>query len=161
MTFADTLLASDRSPDLPAELDLFGRFVGEWRVENSLYSEATGEWSPSTLTWTFARILQGRGVQDVLVTETGRVIGTTVRTWDAPAGWRVVWFSPIVPEHCVLAATADGPDVVLEGAQSDGRSIRWVFSDIADDSFTWNGWCSNDGGASWWHEQHMDVTRLS
>lgn len=155
----DDLLADGSA--VPPEHDLFGRFAGSWRVENSLFSEDTGSWSHSTLTWSFADILQGYGVQDVLVADSGRVVGTTVRTWDASAGWRVVWFSPVVPEHCVLAATADGErGIRLEGVQSDGRRIRWVFSDIAADAFTWDGWCSNDDGESWWHEQHMDVTRL-
>ncbi len=155
------LVSTERSPDLPPEHDLFGRFVGTWSVENSLFSEATGEWSHSRLTWSFARILQGRGVQDVIETESGRQIGTTVRTWDAVAGWRVVWFSPVVPEHCVLAAEALGDDGVrLDGVQSDGRRIRWEFSAITPGSFAWNGWCSNDDGVTWWHEQHMQVTRL-
>jgi hypothetical protein len=161
MDFARMLVSTEPSPDLPPEHDLFGRFVGTWSVENSLFSEATGEWSHSTLTWSFARILQGRGVQDIIETESGRQIGTTVRTWDAVAGWRVVWFSPVVPEHCVLAAEALGDDRVrLDGVQSDGRRIRWEFSAITSNSFLWNGWCSNDDGVTWWHEQHMQVTRL-
>ncbi len=161
MDFARILVSTDTSPDLPTEHDLFGRFVGTWSVENSLFSEATGEWSHSRLTWSFARILQGRGVQDVIETESGRQIGTTVRTWDAVAGWRVVWFSPVVPEHCVLAAEALGDDGIrLDGVQSDGRRIRWEFSAITSNSFLWNGWCSNDDGVTWWHEQHMQVTRL-
>lgn len=155
------LVSTERSPDLPPEHDLFGRFVGTWAVENSLFSEATEQWSHSTLTWSFAWILQGRGVQDVIETESGRQIGTTVRTWDAVAGWRVVWFSPVVPEHCVLAAEALGNDGIrLDGVQSDGRRIRWEFSAITSNSFLWNGWCSNDLGVTWWHEQHMQVTRL-
>lgn len=162
MTFVDDLVAEAPAPDLADHLALFGRFVGQWHVENELYTPATGEWASSTLRWTFSWILQGRGIQDVLVTDSGRVVGTTVRTFDAVAGWRVVWFSPIVPEHCVLNARAEGAGgIVLEGRQADGRAIRWEFSVIAQDSFAWNGWCSDDDGATWWHEQRMRVRRAA
>ena len=145
----------DRPP-----IELFRRFVGEWDVACELFSEATGAWSSSRLRWTFASILDGLGVQDVLFDDAGSTIGTTVRTWDAVALWRVVWFSPRVPEHCVLGVVEESDDcVTLAGTQADGRRIRWAFSAITADSFEWNGWCSNDDGATWWHEQHMSARR--
>ncbi|WP_344096583.1 hypothetical protein [Microbacterium deminutum] len=160
MSFERDLVAAAPAPDAAAELALFGRLVGSWRVENELFSEASGEWSRAELMWTFAWIIAGRGIQDVLVDSSGTAIGTTVRTWDVRAGWRVVWFCPRAAEHVSLSASADGDDIRLDGIQADGRLVGWVFSAVAEDSFAWDGWCSNDGGATWWHEQHMDARRL-
>jgi hypothetical protein len=147
--------------EVASELAMFGRFVGEWRVRNSLYSEAVGTWSEGELLWTFDWIIAGRGIQDVLVDETGTALGTTVRTWDERAGWRVVWFCPRAAEHVVLTAESQGDQIELTGVQADGRRVRWMFSNITTDAFTWDGWCSNDDGETWWHEQHMEAQRLT
>jgi len=143
-----------------SQLALFGRFVGDWRVHNALYSESANQWSESELMWTFGWILGGYGIQDVLVDGLGTSLGTTVRTWDERAGWRIVWFCPRVAEHVVLTAQDAGDRIVLAGVQADGRRVKWIFSAIAADRFTWDGWCSNDDGQTWWHEQHMDAQRL-
>jgi len=158
MGFADDLIAPGA---VSHELDLFAPLLGSWHVRNALFSEVTGQWSRTELQWTFAWIIGGHGMQDVLVDSRGVAAGTTVRTWDARAGWRVVWFCPRAAEHVVLSAVRDGDDIRLDGVQADGRRVRWVFSDMTADAFTWNGWCSNDDGASWWHEQHMDAERLA
>ena len=160
MSFQSDLVADGPAAGIETELALFGRFVGPWRVQNALYSEQTGEWRHGDLVWTFAWVLGGRGVQDILVDNSGSAIGTTIRTWDESAGWRVVWFCPRAAEHVVLSARETDADVQLDGVQADGRRVRWVFSAITGHSFAWDGWCSNDEGESWWHEQHMDAHRL-
>lgn len=160
MSFPDDLVAAGPAREVAAELAVFGQFVGSWQVRNELFSEATGRWTVSELRWTFSWIIGGWGVQDVLLDSSGTALGTTVRTWDRGAGWRVVWFSPRAGEHVVLTATSLVPDIRLDGVQADGRSVRWTFSAMAHSSFAWDGWCSNDGGATWWHEQHMTARRL-
>ena len=161
MTVLDELLADRRDDDLPPEAGLFDRFLGRWRIANRLFSAETGEWTSSTAEWAFARILAGHGIQDVLIGVDGPW-GTTVRTWDEEVGWRIVWFCPRASEHCVLhVVETDGDGIRLEGAQADGRPIRWEFTSTAPDRFAWDGWCSDDRGATWWHEQHMDANRQS
>lgn len=156
-----SLAADGPAPEIASELALFGRFVGEWAVRNALYSESAETWFESNLVWTFGWIIGGRGIQDVLVDAAGSALGTTVRTWDSRIGWRVVWFCPRADEHVVLTARESENRVELAGVQADGRRVRWIFSDIAPDSFTWDGWCSNDDGSTWWHEQHMDARRVT
>ncbi|MBP1077042.1 hypothetical protein JOD63_001010 [Microbacterium terrae] len=161
MSMHRSLLADGPALEIASELAGFGRFVGEWTVRNALYSEDAGAWSESDLVWTFDWILGGSGVQDVLVDATGSAVGTTVRTWDSRVGWRVVWFCPRAAEHVVLTAEEVEDRVELMGVQADGRRVRWVFSGIAPDTFAWDGWCSNDDGGTWWHEQHMDAQRTT
>ena len=157
MTMLDRLFTDH--PHSRAPGDLFGRFVGRWEIANRLYTPESGQWHESSAEWEFARILDGRGIQDILIGN-GDVWGTTVRTWDERAGWRIVWFCPRAAEHCVLRVTDTTTSTIrLEGRQADGRAIRWEFSEVGDRSFTWDGWCSEDDGSTWWHEQHMDASR--
>ena len=44
-------------------------------------------------------------------------------------------------------------------SQTDGRPIRWNFSNITEESFEWDGWVSDDEGRTWWLEQHIDAKR--
>jgi hypothetical protein len=161
VSLTKSLVAGGPADDFADELSLFGRLVGEWRVQNSLYAEASGEWTHAELTWVFGWIIGGRGIQDVLVDAGGTALGTTVRTWDDRAGWRVVWFCPRSSEHVVLGAERRDDSIELNGVQADGRRVRWVFSDVGPASFRWDGWCSNDDGRTWWHEQHMKAERIA
>lgn len=138
---------------------LFDRFLGEWRIENAQFDEHSSLWTRSRRTWRFVSILDGLGVQDWLSDDDGRMLGTTVRTWDEQVGWRAVWFCPRGSEHVSLRAADLGTSIRLDGRQADGRRVRWILSALAAESFAWDGWCSNDDGASWWHEQHMDAVR--
>ncbi|MET0885724.1 MAG: hypothetical protein ABWX92_04665 [Mycetocola sp.] len=161
MSIYGSLLADGPAPESADELALFGRFVGEWAVRNALYSEAAQAWSESNLVWTFDWIIDGRGIQDVLSDEAGSALGTTVRTWDPRGGWRVVWFCPRAAEHVVLTAQEVDRRIELLGVQADGRRVMWTFSGMTPTSFRWDGWCSNDDGRTWWHEQHMEAQRVN
>src|SRR5690349_6380180 len=90
MSVADSLFAPAPAEGIP---DLFAPLLGDWRVRNRSLDETTGEWHEVEFTWSFARTLDGLGVQDVIVLDGGAVAGTTVRAWDADREvWRVAWF---------------------------------------------------------------------
>jgi hypothetical protein len=50
-----------------------------------------------------------------------------------------------------------GDDIVQLGTNSDGRPVRWSFSDITPGSFIWRGETSLDNGATW----RLDVEFLA
>jgi hypothetical protein len=154
-----TDLGADRPhPLLPAELDIFGRFVGSWDVRNRYFDEAAGEWRENTRTWLFGRILDGLGIQDTLRDETG--VGTTTRFFDLSAGrWRVAWNKPVLGQFCVLTAHPHDGGIRQDGTDSAGRPLRWNFTDVTDDAFDWSGYISDDGGRTWRLEQEMKVSR--
>ena len=165
-TFVRALVAPGPQSAHPDRMTLFGQLVGTWQVTNRLLDESTGEWSEASLVWTFAYVLDGRAVQDVLVRPHGddpdarTALGTTVRVYDPQLGvWRVNWFGTASGDYCTLVASGHRDGIRQDGTQTDGRPIRWNFSAIAADSFAWDGWVSNDEGATWWLEQHMDVVR--
>jgi hypothetical protein len=47
---------------------------------------------------------------------------------------------------------------VLHSDENDPR-LRWVFTRIRPDSFTWRGEISRDGGRTWLPDEEMRITR--
>src|SRR6478752_675282 len=98
--FVSGLVADAPEPTLTAELDLFGRLIGTWRVENRYRSSPDDPWASAGRTWIFAWIAGGRAVQDVILgSDRGPeplAAGTTVRAYDPRIdAWRVNWFGTL------------------------------------------------------------------
>jgi hypothetical protein len=153
------LLAADGPhPDHADALMLFGRFVGAWDMEGWQRAE-DGSPTPQQGEWHFGWVLGGRAIQDVLVVP-GVEHGTTIRFYDPVArAWEITWITP--PGRAVrrLQARPDGADIVLEGRDPKGHRLRWTFTGIAPERFTWSGFASYDDGVSWDHEEEMRLTR--
>jgi hypothetical protein len=159
-------LASDRpDPDHAEALSLFGRFIGSWEIEMSSI-RPDGTRRTFTAEWHFGWALEGRAVQDVLVTRSpeGDVVGfgTTVRTYDPSRGvWWVVWQDPVAGEFSVLLASDEGDRIVLHGEWTIGdgkRPFRWTFSNITPESFRWECHIQEDAG-TWRLVEQMDARR--
>jgi arginase len=141
--FAAELTALNREP--PAELELYGRFVGEWEFESS---RASGEWR---IGW----ILDGRAIQDIMTApgrgerDAGAPLATSavaVRTRDPATGaWRCTWHDALAGTSASFLASPSGEDIVEEGWDSEGRQVRGTFSRIQPDSFEYRLDRSDDG----------------
>ena len=145
----------------------FGRFVGSWGMDVRFY-DPDGEISiEGPATWTFAWVLEGRAIQDVLVfgspedgTATSR--GSTMRYFDPRAGlWQVYWLGSLSGVIVRLHGKPSDGEILLEGEDADGSRVRWTFEDVTADSFHWRGVTSDDGGRSWHLEQEMLARRLT
>jgi hypothetical protein len=153
------LPADGPHPDLGEQADLYGQFIGSWDVDNHYYDESKAEWFDTQREVHFGWVLGGRAVQDLWGFPEGE-FGTTIRAYDRVIdAWRIHWFHPRGASFCTLIGRADGDRIVQEGKQQDGRPIRWTFSDITPDSFTWQSHISDDGGATWRFEQEMKARR--
>lgn len=148
----------------------FGWLVGSWDIEamfwdrdGNVIAERRGEWH-------FGWVLQGRAIQDVLITpprdelqRTGgpvREYGSTFRLYDPETDrWRVTYYAPVKGIAVDLTARRDGDRIVLEGVEPSGTLDRWIFSDIAPDAFTWSGYESVDDGRTWPLVERMKVRR--
>jgi hypothetical protein len=152
------LEADGPAPEHADELMLFGRFVGSWDLEGTLF-DPDGEPRKWPGEWHFAWALGGRAIQDVLIVP-GFEYGTTIRFYDPEAGnWQITWITP--PQRAVrrLVARPDGDDILLEGEDPVEGRMRWSFSEIADDSFLWQGRYSHDGGETWFLKEEMRLSR--
>jgi hypothetical protein len=162
------LRANGPHPDLADQLMTFGRFVGTWRLSVEFYDNAGECVYQDGGEWSFAWVLDGRAIQDVLTypttgsIRTTRGIGTTLRFYDQQAdNWKVIWLGAVTGITVILSGGQVGEDIVLEGPDPDGTLNRWTFTNITTNSFLWTGLESRDQRASWRLRQRMTATRIS
>ncbi len=149
-------MAQAPHPGLSEKLQLFGQFVGDWEGEAQFFKPDGTEMGPSQkgeVHWGW--ILDGMAVQDVWCIrdmETGKLIpaGTTVRFYDPKIdAWQSTWITPMSNDVARFVGRKVGERIVLEGKDSAGKHLRWTFSEIKPDSFTWTGEESKDEGKAW------------
>lgn len=158
--FARTLISETSHPLLVEASDVYGWLIGSWDMKAIDYfpdgtnSELDGEWH-------FSWVLDGRIIQDVLLTpkriqEQGdskkqrNRYGTSLRIYDPDKKyWKVIWLNPVSGSHNELTGKKEGKQVIQEGKDTDGNFMRWVFTDITSDSFRWYGERSPNGKNDW------------
>jgi hypothetical protein len=132
-------------PDTAYERQLmqFGRLVGDWDFTGVEHhpdgSEVTDE-GEIQIGW----VLGGRAILDVWKErkrsdDAPLVHGTTIRHYDPTIdAWRAVWIEPRLGTRSFIGRVS-GDDIVFEGTGSDGRPIRWMFTEITARTFHWLG----------------------
>lgn len=166
-----SLPAEGPHPLYQEQLKLFGRFIGVWDLDVRFLDRTGKTIAQGPAEWSFGWILDGRAIQDVLVFERGggwgaapdeRGIGTTVRYYDPRQNtWRIVWLGAVSGVLVVLNGRVEQGEILVEGTDVDGSHLRWMFTDITDQSFHWKGFSSEDGHTGWWMEQEMVAKRRS
>ena len=151
------------------KLMLFGRFVGSWHLE---WAGTDPDGQPATMSGElhFGWVLGGRAVQDIWVVP-GRgqpgegqpplaFHGSTIRFYDpAIDAWRSTWIEPVNGRVRRFIGRPSGDGIVLLSDEEDPQ-LRWHFTDITADSFTWRAEISRDGGATWHFDEQMLATRV-
>ena len=121
----------------------FGQLAGQWGFTGTQYNDngsQTTDEGEIQIGW----ILGGRALQDVWIethVSEGRpeMYGTTVRFYDPKIdAWRAVWLNPNTGTMKTLIGHATSDGIVFEGDDSNGRPIRWAFTEIATKSFRWH-----------------------
>lgn len=160
------LLADGPDQETADALSLFGQFVGTWDVTVRFFDPDGAPSFEGLGVWQFAWVLDGRAVQDTLTygqpgvpTSSSRRIGTTLRSYHPSTGeWHQVWVSPAAELFLVMQARATDDGILVTGTDMDGSRLRWTFTEITPDSFTWTG--RTDGCTGDWRvEQLMSATR--
>jgi hypothetical protein len=165
-TMLERLGAPGPQTDAEEALMLFGRLAGSWVIDKK---EIAGDGTTQEFVadWHFGWTLEGRAVQDVLVTRTpgGAVVGygSTIRSYDkSRALWWCVWQDPLAGQFAVLAGRPAGDRIVLDGAWTpdlrEGSRFRWTFSEITADSFRWEGHVA-EGERPWILQEEMQARR--
>jgi hypothetical protein len=159
-----TLRAMGPHPSLGDQANVFGRFVGTWDVDYAFFSE-DGKATHSSGELIVGWVMDGQALQDLFITyptgtgEKGE-IGTTLRYFDKESGkWHVTYVEPDLDTVVKLTGGQEGDRIVLYGDGRAGSKLRWSFNDIEDDSFTWRGERSRDGGKTWRLDQEYHMKR--
>jgi hypothetical protein len=165
---AAALHAAGPAGEHAEHLMTFGQFVGAWDLAWT-GRDADGE--PATMTGelSFGWVLGGRAVQDVWIVPgrgqpgEGRpplaFHGSTIRFYDPAIGaWRSTWIEPVNGRVRRFIGRPAGGDIVLLSDEEDPQ-LRWRFTDITQESFTWKAETSHDHGATWEFDEEMLATR--
>jgi hypothetical protein len=158
-SFPHVLHADGADPERKAKLGLFSWLVGQWEMDVTTILEdgsthaARGEIHAG---W----ILQGRAIQDVWMIPrlkdrrpgidqlpgSGNWYGTTLRIFDPNLdAWRILWSDPATNFFTHQTGRARGRDIVQEGPDPRGGSMRWTFAEIEPASFHWTAERSLNG----------------
>jgi uncharacterized protein len=159
--FASILVSDSRSEDIDPAFDIYARLLGNWKLKMIDYNLNDRTQRLHSGIWFFSRTLEGRAIQDVLVspdftersnreTIDGNRFGNTFRMMNPKTHeWHVDWFNPVTGIHNELMARVEGDSIIQETAETDGVTMRWVFENITADSFYWHGENSTDKGKTW------------
>lgn len=149
------------------DLQLFGRLIGSWDLD--MWSlDPDGARRSFSGEWHFGWVLEGRAVQDVLVTRSsdGKIVGygSTIRSLDTRTGrWWIVWQDPLAGEFSVLLAEPEENRIVLRGQwtlAAGAKAFRWTFSDITAGAFLWECHLS-ENGTDWRLAETIQARRSS
>lgn len=161
--FFRLLFAGEPAQKHKHQLMLFGQFVGDWEFEGVGY-DTDGTRTTDKGDIHFAWVLQGRAIQDLWIEREvsdnrPKVYGSTMRFYDPRIdAWRITWTEPNYGLVTSLIGRKVGDEIVLEGKDAKGKSIKWIFSQIKSNSFHWRGEeLERDG---WTIYEELDARRI-
>lgn len=174
--FIQTLLTNEPLQNKSDSLQLFAQFIGSWEWTGYDYAD-DGSKTSTKGRWIFAPVLNGLAIQDVFIFEYPRSAdfsrrggtnqvsyaeyGTTLRFPNSDGqSWKAVWIGPMNKVVRIFEATAVGDEIVLAGKNESNQPIRWIFSNIAKNSFHWRGEYSADNGRSWVLYENLEAKRI-
>ena len=149
--FAKALISKSKSNSIPDAFNFFGDLIGEWDFE-WIDNHGTEKERHIKGEWIFSWILDGSAVQDIFICpsreerinnkQLDAEYGTTIRVYNPKnQAWDI--FYGCTGEATRLEARKDGEKVVLTEITS--QKMKWIFSDITDNSFHWQHIRTQDG----------------
>jgi hypothetical protein len=160
--FLELLCAPGPSPVPGKNADLYDALVGDWDAE-VIDHLPDGTDRRQSAEMHFARVLEGRAIQDLWIapavrersasaraTTEGNRYGTTLRVYDPRLdAWRITWWNPVTGAETRLVGRRVGSRIVQTGSDANGGLVRWVFERVDREAFHWKGERSDDGGGTW------------
>lgn len=165
-SFAESLISAGPHKAIPPEQQIFAPFIGSWDLLVHWFDEAGKLSREDRGEWHFAWILEGRGIQDVWIVPPRKEradrsflheYGTSLRFFDATLGaWQSTWIGPMHGVVRTFIARKIGAQVMLETTEGEAPRMRWSFSDVQANSFSWRNELWTEGG---WRVQQTFAAR--
>ena len=143
MDYFSEALLSEKTGKIPEAYDWFAPLIGDWACD--YYDEPEeGRKRHVTGEWTFRRILEGTGIQDVFIFPSRSTketapqpdgeYGTSLRMFNRRNGcYDVVYTCATCMKRLIFRKEGDR----LAGEVLDEEDAFWIFSDITPDGFHW------------------------
>ena len=140
----------------------FGRYLGDWKIEDSRLSQDGSGWSAGTgARWIFSCLGNGTAIQDFWLPPDGKV-GTNLRTYDAETGtWEIAWAITGMPagfSHIRAEQDASGNIVMLYVTPLPTPLRRITFFVPDDAGWDWRLEFSSDAGQTWFEVYRIRAT---
>ena len=159
---SEPLLSSvDAAACMDGPIAQFGRYVGDWKIEDEQLARDGSGWGPAKgARWIFKCVGDGIAVQDYWLPNGGG-FGTNFRTYNPDTGkWEIIWAATAQNGLMHISATAnDEGNIVMDIlAPPQNPPRRIIF--YAPDEHGWN-WAqewSMDDGATWFEVYRIRAT---
>jgi hypothetical protein len=139
----------------------FGRYIGDWRIEDSQLAQDGSGWSEGNgARWIFTCLGNGTAIQDFWLPATGNT-GTNVRRYNKETGkWEISWIADALPGLTVIEAEQDtSGNVVMKYVSPIPDPLRRItFFPPNDTGWDWVLEFSNDGGKTWFPVYKIHAT---
>jgi hypothetical protein len=156
---ADALHSDQPADDRTDKMGLYGWLIGDWEMDAVTHAD-DGSVHRGRGEIHFGWVLEGRAIQDVWILP-GVFYGSTLRVYDPGLdAWHILWSDPVRQYYARQTGRAHGKDIVQEGTNAAGDTIRWSFTEITPNSFRWRGERSTDGGTSWQLQADFQARRV-
>ena len=158
-SFFEMLRADGPASDRADKMKLYGWLIGRWIMDAVVHAD-DGMQHKQVGEIHFGWVLEGRAIQDIWILP-GFFHGTTLRVYDPGIdAWHIIWSDPVKQYYSRQVGRARGEDIVQEGKNDAGERVRWSFTDITPDSFTWRGERSRDDGRTWQLQAEFHARRV-
>jgi hypothetical protein len=144
----DALHSAGPAADRAVKMKLYDWLIGDWTMDAIVYrDDGTRHEGPGEIH--FGWVLEGRAIQDVWILP-DIFYGTTLRVYDPTLdAWHILWSDPLRQFYTRQVGRWHDGDIVQQGTNDAGETVRWSFTDITAKSFRWIGERSRDGGKTW------------
>ena len=164
--FCTALVSENRNKALPEEMDWFAPLIGNWdfiwtvNVGKECETVQKGE-------WIFSRVLNGFGIQDLFIVPSreerlrlnmpNAEYGTTIRMYNPDLNRWDIYYTCVGEYTSLYAEKKDDQIIITEKTQ---EKMKWVFSEINENTFHWQNWMLDDNG-HWFVMCDCQATRRS
>jgi hypothetical protein len=146
--FIGALITNGPATDRSQHMELYGWLIGSWTMDAIRYFD-DGTQHKGSGEIHFAWVLESRAIQDVWILP-DIFYGTTLRIYDPGLdAWHILWSDPLRQYYARQIGRRRGDDIVQDGKNDAGETVRWSFTKITAASFHWIGERTRDGGRTW------------
>ena len=155
---------TDKESCMQGPMAQFGRYIGDWKIEDSQLAQDGSGWSDGAgARWLFTCLGDGVAVQDFWMPNGGGT-GTNLRTYNPETGtWEIAWSVDKLPgfSHIRAEQDEDGNIIMMYVAPLPTPLRKITFMPPDENGWNWKLEFSNDDGETWFEVYRIKATPWS